>query len=108
MIDWLAFHGQTSLTSIVIPNSVKRIGSSAFGECSGLVSLVIPESVTEINESAFSGCSSLVSVVIPDSVKKIGDFAFYGCDNLSEETKERIRSIQESSKSKAEQQYFIE
>ena len=46
VIDWLAFHGQTSLTSIVIPNSVKRISSSAFGDCSGLVSLVIPESVT--------------------------------------------------------------
>ena len=106
--DKNGFRNSETLTSIVLPDSLTEIGERAFTLCKKLSSVIIPNSVTEICRFTFNGCSSLVSVVIPDSVKKIGDFAFYGCDNLSEETKERIRSIQKSSKSKAEQQYFVE
>ena len=63
----------------IIPNSVTKIGYSAFWGCSGLTSLTIPNSVTKIEDRAFLGCSGLTSVTIPNSVTKIEDGAFSGC-----------------------------
>ena len=77
-----AFFGCSGLKSITIPNSVTTIGERAFSGCSGLTSVTIPNSVTTIGERAFSGCSGLTSVTIPNSVTKIGGNAFYDCSNL--------------------------
>ena len=77
-----AFSGCTGLTSVVIPNSVTSIGNSAFNSCSGLTSVVIPNSVTSIGERAFSGCTGLTSIIIPNSVTSIGNYAFAGCYGL--------------------------
>ena len=54
-----AFAGCTSLTSIVIPNSVTSIGEFAFERCSKLTSIYIPSSVTSIGSNAFLFCTSL-------------------------------------------------
>lgn len=78
-----AFYGCSSLTSVVIGNSVTSIGSWAFYGCSSLTSIVIPDSVTSIGSYAFLGCSSLTSVIIGDSVTSIGSTAFYNCDSLT-------------------------
>ena len=67
----------------IIPNSVTKIGESAFNCCYGLTSIAIPNSVTEIGGDAFSYCSSLSSVTIPNSVTSIGSFAFGFCINLA-------------------------
>ena len=77
-----AFRHCPSLSSIVIPNGVTRIGDWAFRRCSSLKSLVIPNSVTSIGNYAFYGCSSLNNLVIPDGVTSIGDRAFEGCSSL--------------------------
>ena len=95
---------QTSIASVVIPNSVTSIGASAFYEssiasvvigngvtsigkyafaCSGLTSITIPNSVTSIDDDAFYACLGLTSVVIPDSVISIGKRAFEWCMNLA-------------------------
>ena len=78
-----AFSRCSSLSNIVIPNSVTDIGNSAFSFCRSLTNIVIPNSVTDIGNSAFSDCSSLSNIVIPDSVTAIGNFAFWGCSSLS-------------------------
>ena len=74
-----AFNYCTSLTSIVIPDSVTTIDGYAFNRCTSLTSVVIPDSVTTIGSYAFEDCDSLTSIVIPDSVTTIGDGAFAGC-----------------------------
>ena len=100
------------ITKYTIPNSVTKIGSSAFSDCSSLTSITIPNSVTEIGHSAFSGCSRLTEFfseyasydrrclikdgrmlafapnditkyTIPNSVTEIGDYAFMGCSSLT-------------------------
>ena len=77
-----AFYKCTGLTSIEIGNSVTSIGDYAFDGCTGLTSIEIPNSVTSIGEYALSGCTGLTSVVICDGVKTVGESAFNGCANI--------------------------
>jgi len=81
-IEPRSFKDCSSLTTVVIPNSVTSIGYWAFVDCSSLTSITIPSSVTTIEESAFSGCKSLNSIVIPSSVIDIGEDAFSNCKSL--------------------------
>ena len=50
-----AFFGR-SLSSILIPNSVTTIGTSAFEYCNKLTTINIPNSVTNIKNYAVKGC----------------------------------------------------
>lgn len=47
------------LTEVVIPDTVIRIGDSAFGRCINLEKAVIPSSVTDIDISIFYGCDKV-------------------------------------------------
>lgn len=66
---------------LVIPDSVTKIGSAAFGS-SGYSTVTIGDNVTEIGEGAFISCEALESVTIPSSVTFIGDYAFCNCSAL--------------------------
>lgn len=78
-----AFEERSSLTSIIIPNSMTSIGDAAFYGCSGLTSIIIPDSVTSIGSNAFRDCNHLTSITIPDGVMNIETFAFCGCSGLT-------------------------
>ena len=78
-----AFDWCCSLSNIVIPASVTKIGDSVFSSCSSLSSIVISDGITSIGDSAFSGCRSLSNIVIPVSVTSIKKWAFRGCSSLS-------------------------
>lgn len=70
-------------TEVVIPDSVKIIGDSAFSGCKGITSVVIPDSVKEIGRYAFNNCAELESVTMANSVQKIGYCAFRDCRSLT-------------------------
>ncbi|MHC1769080.1 MAG: leucine-rich repeat domain-containing protein [Verrucomicrobiia bacterium] len=82
-IDYMAFRGCTSLTSVTIPNSVTSIGTMAFTYCTSLTNVTMGNSVTSIWFGAFSYCTRLRNVTIPKSVTSVEEEAFYGCTNLS-------------------------
>lgn len=81
-----AFRSCNSLTSVVIPGSVKCVGNNAFDSCYGLKELTIGDGVETIGREAFIDCSALTSVNIPNSVKSIGALAFCRCTGLTELT----------------------
>ncbi len=60
-----------------------KISAYAFSGCSSLTSMVIGDSVTSIGDDTFYKCSSLTSIEIPDSVTSIGDDAFFLCSSLT-------------------------
>ena len=78
-----AFSGCNRLPSISIPDSVTNIGYGTFARCTNLTSVLLGNSVISIGDSAFSECTSLSSIVIPDSVTNIGDSAFGYCISLA-------------------------
>ncbi len=77
-----AFYENTTITSVVIPDSITYIGFVAFPYCPNLESVTIGNSVTMIDERAFYDCDNLKSVTIPDSVTNIGYAAFADCISL--------------------------
>ncbi|MBQ7725617.1 MAG: leucine-rich repeat domain-containing protein, partial [Clostridia bacterium] len=83
-IDDQAFYGQTGLTEIAIPNSVKTIGYSAFCECSSLKKVTIGKSVETIDPYAFYRCTNLAEITLPNSLKTMGEEAFSDCTALTE------------------------
>ena len=78
-----AFQNCKGITSVVILDSVQEIGVRAFEYCGSLTSIAIAHSVRRIGSEAFEGCMALTSVTIPDSVQKIGDGVFEGCSSLT-------------------------
>lgn len=74
------FEGCSALTTLVIPNTVTKIGKNAFKE-SGLTQITLPESLTTIEASAFYK-TKLETITIPKNVTKIPTDCFYQCENL--------------------------
>jgi len=73
-----AFKNYSLITSIVLPQSVQRIGSNAFAG-TGVTSLTIPSGVTIIGTSAFNGCTQLATVTImPTTPPTLGTTVFTG------------------------------
>ncbi len=62
-IKQYAFHGQTKMDSIIIPNTVEKIEGS-FNYCDSLLKIEIPNSVKEIYSSCFSNCINLKEIII--------------------------------------------
>ncbi len=81
-----AFKNCKGLRSVRIPNSVVSVGQFAFQGCSGMTSITIPNSVTSIGSYAFGWCSGLTSITIPDGVSSIDEFVFYECSGLTSVT----------------------
>ncbi len=94
-----------NLETIVFPETVTAIGTSAFAGCYSLKEVVLPAGVTEIGENAFNiyaedvdtqakidysacenlktigayafqGCYGMTSMELPKSVEKVGSYAF--------------------------------
>ena len=101
----------SNIRTVILGNSIKEIGNSAFSNCVQLTSINIPESVTSIGSKVFEGCTALTDVLLNsniasntysslsslkdifgiqvkkytlgDNVTTIGKSAFNGCSGLT-------------------------
>lgn len=69
-------------TKLIVPEGIKILGESCFGNCDKLTSVSLPDSLTEVSALVFKNCTSLKCVIIPDGVEKIGTATFNGCSSL--------------------------
>ena len=60
--------GCTSLTEIVLPNSVTWLGGSVFHDCAALTHVTLSNQITELYDMLFYGCSALEQITVPESV----------------------------------------
>ena len=72
------------LNEIVLPDSLRVIGSNAFRFCDKLRTLLLPEGIEEIDSFAFQYCSSMERFVLPMSLKTIDANPFLHCSSLKE------------------------
>ena len=96
----------SQITTIILPESTKVIGQSAFSNCISLVSVTLPYSIESIGEYAFYNCISLVEFNFESSLKtgltggtykSIGKSAFENCLHLKSFTiPESLQSIGEN------------
>ncbi|MCR2033169.1 leucine-rich repeat protein [Anaerofustis stercorihominis] len=77
-----AFAGNTSLTSIKIPQTVTSIGFYCFTDCTNLVSADFLGASVEIPQGAFDGCSKLTDIKSSEGISSIGMNAFTDCISL--------------------------
>ena len=71
-----AFKGRTDIVgSVVIPDSITKIGQNAFANCASLESINIPEGVTKLENGTFTDCISLSTITLPSTLKDIGDLS---------------------------------
>ena len=82
-IGSFAFEDCPGLAEVHLPDSLIHIGNHAFRDCSGLTNVHLPDSLTHIGSYTFCGCSSLTNVHLPDSLTHIGSYAFAGCSGLT-------------------------
>lgn len=80
------FKGCTKLTSVVIPNSVTWIGTSAFNGCTGLTSVIMQDGekdVTYLGNNAFDGCTNLTNIRLSSTLTSMSSQVFNNCKSLT-------------------------
>ena len=72
-VEYMTVYVPDKEITIVIPDTVKIIGSYAFCYSDDVVAVEIPNSVEVIGSGAFVGDSKLKKITVPDSVKEMDD-----------------------------------
>ncbi|MBR4872337.1 MAG: leucine-rich repeat protein [Clostridia bacterium] len=77
----LAFQNLKKVTEVSLPDGLLTIGQQSL-KATSITQLIIPESVTKINYQALNSCTKLTSLVIPKNVTTFGNQVFGACSAL--------------------------
>lgn len=83
-IDGAAFFQNDSLVAIVLPDTVEKIGRSAFQMCANLKYVDLGNGLKSTGSSVFGDCTSLTTVTFPEGMTTFSGAAFVGCDALTD------------------------
>lgn len=95
-----AFANCANLKNIILPSTLKRIGTKGQNNTSDrysylsyrlrkgafedtrISSIVLPTALSYLGEATFKRCNCLKQIDIPNGVNEIKDYTFYGCKSL--------------------------
>ena len=74
--------GEATITKVILPEGIKKIGAYAFANLTALEEIVLPSTLEAIEYGAFYGCSALQKVTFSNgnNLQIISQSAFEGCD----------------------------
>ena len=74
--------GENSITKVILPEGIEKIGSYAFANLTALEEIVLPSTLEAIEYGAFYGCTALqkISFSGENNLKIINQNAFENCD----------------------------
>lgn len=58
----------TSITTIIIPNTITKIAMDEFNDCSSLARIELPDTLSDLEPWAIRSCTALTEIVIPEGV----------------------------------------
>ena len=87
-----AFAG-SSLITLELPETIEKISTAAFQDCTELTQITNLDKVSEIGAMAFAGCSKLDNVTLSDQLSVIEDNTFADCTSLSSIDLSHVTSI---------------
>lgn len=79
-IEEQAFRG-SSITSLIMPNTITTIGKSCFCYCYNLNPVILSENISELPSESFYECA-IKSIDFPEGLKTIREKAFKRCYSL--------------------------
>lgn len=78
-----AFSGSNNISDVILGKNVKTVGDSAFSQCLLLNNINFPQGLESIGAGAFASCGWLTEAILPDSVISVGDTAFTDCRHMT-------------------------
>jgi len=77
--DW-----NTTLKSVVMPDTVTKIDKNLFYQCTSLNSVTLSKNIEILPDYTFYYCGNLKSITLPEKLTHIGDYAFNWCKGITE------------------------
>ncbi len=74
--------GNATITKVIVPEGVEKIGAYAFANLTALEEIVLPSTLESIEYGAFYGCTALQKVTFSgeNNLKIVSQDAFHSCD----------------------------
>jgi len=88
-----SFAENQKIEKVILPNTVTEIESVAFLECTNLKSIVLPDSLQKIGGGAFVG-TQIENIEFPSSLDTIPDHCFTGCPFTKIDSTNNIKKIE--------------
>ena len=82
-IGYSAFQNCLNLKNVILHDGLRHIDKFAFANCQNLKNINFPNTIENISTYAFAQ-TALVSVRIPESIKEVESYAFSNCNSLEE------------------------
>ncbi len=86
------FYRTDSLEKLVLPDTLKIIGTGALFQMYALKEINFPEGLQTIERDGVSFCSSLTQIELPSTIIKLDEYAFFDCRKVTTVTVKAVKS----------------